>query len=619
MTEVEQDKGLTELELKVLVESRKKSVSEVAATLGISPAEVSRTLEQANRKVSSDYVRSLDETMFLPRPKSFRLEKKIGEQQIGTMKVGSQIVEILSKGIYSAPWNSIKELISNSFDADAEKVEIQYLPEEHKLIVFDTGQGMDYADFDEHFTFIVRSLKRDKGLFSTIFKRPLIGKIGIGFIAVSELCDQVKVTSAKEGSDTYIEALIDFSKIRSYEAKRKEFYEISQFTLTNFKKEDPKQHYTRIELLNLKQSFIEILENKLPNDSQGFPKPATFEDVMKEISSRPISNVKTEMGPYWEFVINLALVIPVKYLDNGPIIQINSADIPKACRADYDKAVKIIKERKEALEKYNFKVIFNGLELKKPIAFPNEKDIIEGRYGDDFRLFPIEKTIETMDPTTHDISNISFKGFFYYQKTRIIPQQLRGIIVRIKNVAIGSSSLDFWGHPFTGDNLYFPQTFGEIYFDSGLEDAMNIDRSSFKTTHDEYAATRNVLHDFLRATVFSTSKKMYASRRSERASSEDTRMVSSRTEAVKARLGESFEIRETKKYASEPIQIDKSQKTITLNSRSEPLDGFDKKDRLLLEDVALAIEVAANQAKTVSEVKKAFWQILREITKYRRT
>ncbi|MGD0979657.1 MAG: ATP-binding protein [Candidatus Bathyarchaeia archaeon] len=368
MTEAEQDKGLTELELRVLVESRKKSISEVAATLRISPAEVSRTLEQANRKISSDYVRSLEETVFLPRPKSFRLEKRIGEQQIGTMKVGSQIVEILSKGIYSAPWNSIKELISNSFDADAEKVEIQYLPEEHKLVVFDTGQGMDYADFDEHFTFIVRSLKRDKGLLSTMFKRPLIGKIGIGFIAVSELCDQVRVTSAKEGSDTYVEALIDFSKIRSDEAKRKEFYEISQFTLTNFKKEDLKQHYTRIELLNLKQPFIDILENKLPNDSRIFPiKPAAFEDVMKEISSKTISNVKTEMGPYWEFVINLALVIPVKYVDNGPIIQINSADIPEACRADYDKAVNIIKERKEALEKYNFKVIFNGLELKKPI------------------------------------------------------------------------------------------------------------------------------------------------------------------------------------------------------------------------------------------------------------
>ena len=41
-------------------------------------------------------------TSLLPRP-VFKLEKKIGQPQIGTMKVGSQIVEILSKGIYSAP------------------------------------------------------------------------------------------------------------------------------------------------------------------------------------------------------------------------------------------------------------------------------------------------------------------------------------------------------------------------------------------------------------------------------------------------------------------------------------------------------------------------------------
>ena len=68
------------------------------------------------------------------------------------------------------------------------------------------------------------------------------------------------------------------------------------------------------------------------------------------------------------------------------------------------------------------------------------------------------------------------------------------MLVRIKNVAIGSPSLDFWGHPFTGDALYFPQTFGEIYFDNGLEDAMNIDRSTFKTTHEDYALVRKELH-----------------------------------------------------------------------------------------------------------------------------
>ena len=610
---------LSELELQVYLQSRKKTREEIAEYLHIELATVDSLLENALRKLprteSSDNIFM----EILPRP-IFKLEKKIGEQQIGTMKVGSQIVEILSKGIYSAPWNSIKELISNSFDADAQKVEIRYIPEEHKMIVLDDGQGMDYADFDEHFTFIVRSLKREAGLVSGRFKRPLIGKIGIGFIAVSELCDQVKVTSAKEGSDTYVEALIDFSKIRSDEARHKEFYEISQFTLTNFKKEDIGQHYTKIELLNLKQPFIEILENKAPGDTLVAPSELkTFESLMKIISSRPVTNVKTEMGPYWEFAINLALVIPVQYLSDGPIARLNQADIPNQCRTDYDKALKIIEERKETLRNFRFSVFLNGLELKKPVSFPNEKDVMNGKYGDDFCLFPIEKTLEATDPATNETSKVSFKGYFYYQKTRIIPQQLRGIIVRIKNVAIGSPSLDFWGHPFTGDTLYFPQTFGEIYFDSGLEDAMNIDRSTFKTTHHEYAITRTALHDFLRVTVFSTAKKMYASRRSQRTTNKKEKIDSSRKEAVKAKLGESYEIRETRKVVSEPVLIDRSQKTVTLNSRSEPLEGFDKKDRLLLEDVALAIEIAATHAKTVSEIRKTFWQILREITKYRRT
>ena len=89
---------------------------------------------------------------------------------------------------------------------------------------------------------LCRSLKREKGLLSEKYKRPLIGKIGIGFVAVSELCDQVKVTSAKEGSDTFVEAMIDFSKIRSPESKNKEFYEISQFTVINQEKQDKDEH-----------------------------------------------------------------------------------------------------------------------------------------------------------------------------------------------------------------------------------------------------------------------------------------------------------------------------------------------------------------------------------------
>ena len=54
------------------------------------------------------------------------LRKKLEERQEGIMKVGSQVLELLSKGIYSAPENSLKEVISNSFDADATKVIIKF-------------------------------------------------------------------------------------------------------------------------------------------------------------------------------------------------------------------------------------------------------------------------------------------------------------------------------------------------------------------------------------------------------------------------------------------------------------------------------------------------------------
>src|SRR5207245_3256887 len=98
------------------------------------------------------------------------------------------------------------------------------------------GEGMDFQDFDDNFTVISRSEKRDQGELTPVLKRPIIGKIGIGFVAVAQICDEMTVTSAKRGSDTWFEATIDFSKFHAKESEKKEFYEVSQFTLINHKK-----------------------------------------------------------------------------------------------------------------------------------------------------------------------------------------------------------------------------------------------------------------------------------------------------------------------------------------------------------------------------------------------
>ena len=613
------DEGLTELELKVLLQSRRKSIDEIAESLEISSAEVANLLESASRKIPVAEMREATAVAeILPRPRAFRLDRNVGQPQIGTMKVGSQILEILSKGIYSAPWNSIKELISNSFDASATRVDIEYFPEERKLVVKDDGLGMDYIDFDEHFTFITRSEKRRDSEFSALYQRPIIGKIGIGFIAASELCEQVKITSAKKGADTYFEALIDFARIRGEEAKEKEFYEVSQFILTNYEKSEVNEHYTKIELLGLKKTFTDILDNAVPSGAPPYVvKPTSFEDAVNRLCTGQISNIKREAGPYWEFLINLANVIPVGYLNDGPISFSENAAIPDKYLDSYKSTMSIIRNIKDELQRYNFQVFFNGLCLKKPVRFPNEAWLTD--YGKEFCVFPIAETVQEVDPITQKASEVSYRGYFYYQKTRIVPEELRGMVVRIRNVAIGGPDRDLWGYPYPGDKLYLSQIYGEIYVDTGLEEAMNIDRSTFKTSHHEYAAMRKSLHRFLRQVVFTTAKEMYAARRFDKAKIRREVRSGARTAAVKQELGKEFKMEVTRKFAPEPVQISTPEQKVSLNVLSDVFRGFKKDDRLLLQDVSIALEIAMSREKDPKRIREVFWRVLRQLTTYRQS
>lgn len=196
---------------------------------------------------------------------------------------------------------------------------------------------------------------------------------------------------------------------------------------------------------------------------------------------------------------------------------------------------------------------------------------------------------------------------------------MRGLVVRIKNVAVGSPSLDFWKHPFSGDDLYFPQTFGEIYFDTGLEDAMNIDRSTFKTSHPDFDVTSDTLHRFLRDRVFSTAKKMWFKRKQQKAETVDETIIETRENVVERNLGKHYKICKTRKITSEPVKIDTNKKSVNLNVLSDKFEGFKKTDRLLLEDVALALSIATEKTTNVKEVIQIFWKVLKDITEYRRT
>ena len=82
----------------------------------------------------------------------------------------------IGKKLYKESINLIRELVNNSFDADATRVDIEL--KNDMIIVKDDGIGMDHQDLINYFK-IGSQLKKQTKL-SRIYKRKLIGEIGIG-------------------------------------------------------------------------------------------------------------------------------------------------------------------------------------------------------------------------------------------------------------------------------------------------------------------------------------------------------------------------------------------------------------------------------------------------------
>jgi len=81
------------------------------------------------------------------------------------------------------------------------------------------------------------------------------------------------------------------------------------------------------------------------------------------------------------------------------------------------------------------------------------------------------------------------------------PDELRGILIRIKNVAIGyydPSMLDYRYNEGPRSRWLT----GEIFVDEGLEDALNIDRDSFNRFHPEFRTLQEAVHKVLQEDVF---------------------------------------------------------------------------------------------------------------------
>lgn len=397
-----------------------------------------------------------------------------------SMRVGAKILQSISTGIYRTPANAIKELVNNAFDADAPKVDIniEFQGNNVKSIsIRDNGTGIHPNDFEFSMTHIGASLKRLSGDY-TPKRRPIIGRIGIGLLAVGQASHKFTFKSATKESESVMVAQIDLSPYYDAIQMTKSLDELEVGNVEIFKEEktNPKDSFTEISLDAIGRPFSKDLTQlpKYKNKNFSFQNNQSYQEFVDWIDKIQLKRDE-ELSGFNRFMLELGLLTPVAYLKNGPI-------------RGYSHGV--IAEIKNRLEKYNFKVFVNNVEIFKPIVYPFASDDLTEK-GKDYKVYELD-----LNEKLPNGKKLIAKGYFYHQAKRLLPWTFRGMLLRVNNAGVGTYENRFSKIPIETP-IVLQQFSGELYVDQGLDDALNIDRNSFFESESAY----QILHEHYQAWI----------------------------------------------------------------------------------------------------------------------
>lgn len=109
-------------------------------------------------------------------------------------KFSLEVLNHLGRGLYRSFATVVAEAISNAWDAEAKVVNI--LIEKDKLTVSDNGKGMSEEDFQNRFLEVGYSRREDS---ENVSKRNVIGRKGIGKLAMLSISESITIISKKNG------------------------------------------------------------------------------------------------------------------------------------------------------------------------------------------------------------------------------------------------------------------------------------------------------------------------------------------------------------------------------------------------------------------------------------
>ena len=472
------------------------------------------------------------------------------------IKVTSGVLLHIGAGIYNSVAGAIKELISNSFDADATRIVISTdYPRFEQIKVVDNGLGMTPAYFAKAMQSIGSTLK---GLLlpsrlTPTFERPIIGHLGIGLMALTQVCDEATIESQAARSDTKFVAKLDFSEFRQLKQMQIEAAKLDLFRDLAGRYGGIKEMKQRLEKLDPKsEQYTDMLAQfELATEAdrifrtQGMEEPESehlgycviypdlpaipskqgttitltkidqgaraslmdrgrskdampqhyrdrdiewdeyrdevnnwsWDELCKRLQMKTAQLACQSLPQYHQFLWDLAIMTPVKYLEGGPVL----------LEAD------LLGQKKDELDHFNFSVLLDNRQLLKPVLLPSgamaREDKLEPGYDYYMETFSQNESVDG-DP-------LKYEGYIFWQRKQVEPSTVRGIQIYIRNVGIGLYDQTLMGFSIVNPTSRAGQMSGEIYVEEGLERALNVDRNSFRETDAHYITLREHLWKLL--------------------------------------------------------------------------------------------------------------------------
>jgi len=149
---------------------------------------------------------------------------KSDKPEVLEMRFDPNTIEHLGVKMYSTLPPIIAEIVSNSYDAEAKKVDIFLRDNEAKksITITDDGHGMSFSEINSNFLRIGRNRRVDNNSQkSKNGKRFVIGKKGIGKLSFFGISDKIEVVTTSDQLENKF--VLDWNRIKNLDEKEENY------------------------------------------------------------------------------------------------------------------------------------------------------------------------------------------------------------------------------------------------------------------------------------------------------------------------------------------------------------------------------------------------------------